>query len=552
MISQLGQLRVTLQPFLGVAGVFYGLIFLAWWLLRQYLFKRHSGIPEIEQLGKPRPLGQKLYGTAVICGGSVAGLLAARVCSEFFERVVIVEPEEWLSSEDGMRRFSWEQEHKRTRIMQYHSLHGNQALLYAGLQKLFPDLDEQCRFSDIAIYPADRLNFAGTPIPAPVESYRGHLPKTLLCSRAGFETLLRRLVLGRQTFPNIVQIAGTVIGVSSQSDDLSRISRVKIRKADLQIEELDASLVVDCTGVTRAGVKWLSQSGYGTTKAHVEGKLPLQDAKISFDQKLHYSTLTCSVTPATLEKISMPKFETGIVEDGTDNGRRLFAISKTDGNRILIFAGQSSDETVKYESLDDIRAFIRDLKVYKDPVPSWIFEGLDIIEESQSDLHFSHVRVFPTAYIRYHQTVNLPSNFIALGDSVLSVDPIYGQGCTKAFLGAVVLHSTLSAQTKAGAKALTAAFSEQFFKEHFNKTDGFWQLTHLLDYGVPCTTPLPGEDLQKGSLVRWYLRRLQILAIKDTQVARAYWDGSMGFGTSVDIFHPWIVLKTLLNTAIGQ
>lgn len=100
---------------------------------------------------------------------SIAGLLAARICSEFFEHVIIVEPEEWLTSEDGMRRFAWKQEHKRTRVMQYQSLHGSlnhleivihilndtvasgsQALLYAGLRKLFPDLAEQCRYSGIA------------------------------------------------------------------------------------------------------------------------------------------------------------------------------------------------------------------------------------------------------------------------------------------------------------------------------------------------------------------------------------------------------------------
>lgn len=36
----------------------------------------------------------------------------------------------------------------------------------------------------------------------------------------------------------------------------------------------------------------------------------------------------------------------------------------------------------------------------------------------------------------------------------------------------------------------------------------------IKDYGIPSTTPLPGEDLQVGSLIRWYLRRVQILAIK--------------------------------------
>ncbi|KAJ4487208.1 hypothetical protein C8J55DRAFT_451707 [Lentinula edodes] len=553
-----GQLKAAFQFFILTIGVLYGLAHLAWRVLRWHFFNRYSGIPEIEKLGTTRSLGQKLDGTAVICGGSIAGLLAARVCSDFFERVIIVEPEEWLTTEDGMRRFGWEQEHKRTRVMQYQSLHGGQALLYTGLRELFPDLDEQCRYSGMTIYPADRkMNFAGTPIPAPVESYGGNLPKAILGSRSGFETLLRRLVLGQGEYRNVSQIAGTVVGVSPHSDDSSRIGRAKIRRADLGVEELDASLVVDCTGTTRAGLKWLSQSGYGTAVVRSDGKLPLQDAKISFDQKLHYSTLICDVTPATLEKLPVPsnqKLETisyGFGEDDTSKGRRIFALTRMDGNRFLIFAGQSSDETVKYESLDAMRSLVQDFKTYKDPIPEWVFETIDILEESQPVIHSSHLRVPPTAYIRYHQTANLPSNFVALGDSVFSIDPIFGQGCTKALLGAVALHKVLSTRTPADAKEIPGNFSEQFFKEHFNKTDSFWQVTHLLDYGIPSTTPLPGEDLQVGSWIRWYLRRVQILAIKDAQAARTFWDGAMGFGTSIDFFHPSLVLKTLFNTVIG-
>ncbi|GAV99174.1 hypothetical protein LENED_000613 [Lentinula edodes] len=539
-------------------AIFYGLTILAWRLLRRYLFNRSSGIPEIENIGKTRFPEQRLDGTALICGGSIAGLLAARICSEFFEHVIIVEPEEWLTSEDGMRRFAWEQEHKRTRVMQYQSLHGSQALLYAGLRKLFPDLAEQCRYSGIAIYPADRkMNFAGTLIPAPVESYHGHLPETLVSSRAGLETLLRRLVLGRGNYRNIVQIAGTVIGLSPHSDDPSRIGRVKIRRTDSQIEELDANLVIDCTGVTRAGVKWLSQAGYGSTDVNIDGKLDLKDAKISFDQKLQYSSLICDVTPDTLKKLPIPNDQTtetmffGFWEDDPNNGRRFFVMTKVDGDRIVIFVGQSSDDPVKYESLNAMRSLIQDLKTHKNPIPGWVIETIDIIEASQPEVHSSQLRIPPTAYIRYHQTVNLPSNFVALGDSVSSVDPLYGQGCTKALLGAVALHKVLSAKTQVDTKELPADFSEQFFKEHSKKTDNFWQLTHLLDYGIPSTTPLPGEDLKVGRLLRWYLRRVQILATKDAQAGRAYWDGVMGFGTSVDIFHPFIVLKTLFNTLIG-
>lgn len=261
-----------------------------------------------------------------------------------------------------------------------------------------------------------------------------------------------RLVLGRGSYPNITQIAGTVVGFLPHSEgDASHVSGVKIRRPDLTIEELDASLVVgafyhasslllpallkyqrfifykwiDCTGPTRAGIKWLSQSGYGTTNANTDSssKIALQNARISFDQKLQYSTLTCKVTPETLAKLPIPPDQTPetvtftLLEDGVENGRRVIALIRGDGNEsqyhfftltfmvfayfvqmtvalVSLFAGQSSDESVKYESLDSMRSLAQDLKTYqKRPIPGWLYEAIDILEEAQPEIQFSHVRI---------------------------------------------------------------------------------------------------------------------------------------------------------------
>ncbi|KAJ3771904.1 hypothetical protein FB446DRAFT_789192 [Lentinula raphanica] len=596
-------------------GFVYGVLLLSWKLARWYLWKYYSGIPEINNLRRTRTKEQKLEGTAVICGGSIAGLLTARVCSDFFERVIIVEPEEWLCDEDGMRRFGWKQEHKRTRVP-YAVSSRYLVLFYRGLRELFPDFEEQCRFSGIDVLPADRgMNMAGTPIPPPLRKYGGELPKTLRCSRASLETLLRRLVLGRSSYPNIQQMVGTVIGVLPDSNDLSRIGHVKVRKPDMGIEELNASLVVDCSGTARAGVKWLSQAGYGTTThpKTLNGKrmngLSLQDAKLSFNQKLQYSVLECTVSPEILNKLPIPALETGYADDGMEHGRRLFGIGQTDGSRVLLIAGQSSDDTVKFESIAAMRELVQDLKTYRDPIPKWIVKALDILEESEPETSFSHMFVPPTTYIKYHEVANLPSNFVAIGDSAMSsklttfdfgvlniwlimslsrrftilfngsVDPIYGQGCTKALLGAAVLHNALSSVSLH--MELPKEFSKNFFEANFHKTDNFWLVSFALyhpkglglglttdrfitslqaahsqlisqysriDYEIPCTIPIPGEDLRSGGSIRWYLRRLLILATEDEQAAEVAWEGSMALGTSVDLFHPWMVLKIIFNS----
>ncbi|KAK0499761.1 hypothetical protein EDD18DRAFT_1103064 [Armillaria luteobubalina] len=84
-------------------------------------------------------------------GGSIGGLIAARVCHDHFDDVLIVEPETWLNSPDAMRVDPWNQESKRSRIVQYNSLHFLLAIGYKALSKLFPNIEEQSKGSGIRI-----------------------------------------------------------------------------------------------------------------------------------------------------------------------------------------------------------------------------------------------------------------------------------------------------------------------------------------------------------------------------------------------------------------
>ncbi|KAJ3737582.1 hypothetical protein DFJ43DRAFT_7664 [Lentinula guzmanii] len=92
------EVRGAILPFLIAIGGVYGLVLVlpGWKLGRWHLVKYHSGIPEIEKMGTTRFLGQKLGGTVVICEGS----LLRKSASTFFKYVIIVEPEQWLTSED--------------------------------------------------------------------------------------------------------------------------------------------------------------------------------------------------------------------------------------------------------------------------------------------------------------------------------------------------------------------------------------------------------------------------------------------------------------------
>ncbi|KAG8906410.1 hypothetical protein FRC00_012603 [Tulasnella sp. 408] len=66
-------------------------------VLREYIIiPKTTILKDINSLHAPRRDG-KIPGRAVICGGSLAGLLAAAVCADHFESVVIVEAEAWAN-----------------------------------------------------------------------------------------------------------------------------------------------------------------------------------------------------------------------------------------------------------------------------------------------------------------------------------------------------------------------------------------------------------------------------------------------------------------------
>jgi hypothetical protein len=88
------------------------------------------------------------------------------------------------------------------------------------------------------------------------------------------------------------------------------------------------------------------------------------------------------------------------------------------------------------EHFDEIQAFNRF------NFPQFVMQSIAMLEDVQDNLEVSHVRVRESvlalvvafsnfyhlaapSYIPYQKATNLPSNYIAIGDSVMSVNPIF-------------------------------------------------------------------------------------------------------------------------------
>ncbi|KAK0474602.1 hypothetical protein IW261DRAFT_1341501, partial [Armillaria novae-zelandiae] len=279
------------------------------------------------------------------------------------------------------------------------------------------------------------------------------------------------LVLGGD-YKNIRQVVGTVTGISRNTNTPETIDRVTVRTSE-GTRTIPAALIIDCTGAAAAGMKWLRHEGYGFADGYGRNQLPLDELKIAYDQKLHYATLQFRITPELGRKLPglpVPYDECwGIYNNSMDSSKenRCVYSQRVDGDIIqLCFSAMGECELPR--TLEDAKICARSLVTEK-PIPETFFHMLDMLDKVKDTMTCSPVRYPGSNYIRYERAVNLPTNWIAMGDSVMRVNPVYGQGCSKAFFGAICLHKLLMTST-----VVPKDFSRKYFSIHAEKIRPLW------------------------------------------------------------------------------
>ncbi|KAK7453568.1 hypothetical protein VKT23_011845 [Stygiomarasmius scandens] len=538
--------------------------FISFLLLRNHFVKKETILSDLPFLGQERKQENKIqaavHGAAVVCGGSLAGLLTARICADHFEKVYIVEPEAWVfTSEEGVQVESWKQKNKRTRVMQYYSAHGNLLPVTFGLKKLFPDFERECQRSGISLLPANfNAYLMGNKLLCPYEEYEkqkqkrehgGTLPKSAASSRQATETLVRRLTLDKKRYPNITCIPGLVVGVERKEGQEGYLGKVVVQRDTGVREEIDAALVIDCTGPARAGIKWLRQTGFGG------GVHPLEDLTVSYDPQMRYASFKFNIPSQLALDRGVPEFISATKEVGmfTYRGGKecpvLVAASKLEGDRVLVTCGTWGIDNLP-EDVDGVREFIKST-LPTDSVQDWIWKFLDLCKEVEDTVEYCSVRTPPSSWTHFESASDLPSNWIAMGDSVSRVNPIYAQGGCKAVMGVAALNTLLYGLEKNEIRGIPEDFSKRFFRVQADKIKPIWTGNKMIDYSYDTTIPEQGETLEAGSYIRWYLHQLELLSAKDKQVGSLIWHSMNALGASIDIVNPTIVGKVIFHALTG-
>ncbi|KZW01414.1 hypothetical protein EXIGLDRAFT_78086 [Exidia glandulosa HHB12029] len=264
------------------------LVLLAHRALKTHLLRTYTGILDLPALGTTRKgKDGKKNGTAVVCGGSIAGLLAARVLSSHFTRVLIIEPDactftspygfnsgdekrdpdpypdEKTPTTYGTRSVTDARtgttynvlKHDRSRVWQYPAMHVFQVLLTRVLRRLFPGFDAHAQAAGIRLAPGDFiLHLGGSRLHLPSQSPILQDPNNyiMFSSRRVFETLLRRLVTGVE----FVQGTATAFNLGEGG----MVESVEYRDTVGLTQRVGCALVADCTGNTQLGLKLLTRS----------------------------------------------------------------------------------------------------------------------------------------------------------------------------------------------------------------------------------------------------------------------------------------------------
>jgi 2-polyprenyl-6-methoxyphenol hydroxylase-like FAD-dependent oxidoreductase len=415
----------------------------------------------------------------VVVGGSMAGLLAARVLADHFEHVVIVErdllPE---SAED------------RKGVPQGRMLH---VLLPRGLGiigRLFPGYRE-----DLETAGAVSIRVPGDVLllgPAGWLDRRAEGWAGVSATRPLFEATVRRRL---RALSGIAVLDGHEVVAPLASRDGSRVQGVRVRPvgADGNAFDLDADLVVDASGRGSRAPHWLVELGYP------------EPARTSVDPDVAYASRVFRIPDGfaadwkllmvTSSPPTMPR--TGYLFP-IEGGRWMVALMGAGGQH------PPTDE-------EGYTAFVRSLR---HPVIA------DAIRDAEP---LTPVRGHRgTANRRWHfeRMRRWPERFVVLGDAVCAFNPIYGQGISCAAVAAATLGDCLWEQRRRHRSGDLDGLAAGFQRKLARATADAWMLSTGEDLRFPTTT-----GMQAGARLRAqhrYLDRVVAASTADPEVADVY------------------------------
>jgi 2-polyprenyl-6-methoxyphenol hydroxylase-like FAD-dependent oxidoreductase len=404
----------------------------------------------------------------------MAGLLAARVLSDFYESVTVVE-----------RDVLPEAATQRRGVPQGRHLH---MLLSPGssyLAELFPGLLDELAGAGAHVLDATDPSLFYLRVGEHALCRSGKFTRPdemilLLASRPLLEAHVRRRV---QAMDNVKFLDGHDVGEPIVGP-AARVSAVRVVDRETGQERLlETDLVVDATGRAARTPAFLEAWGY---QRPIDQKYAVNLSYSSQFFRVPAGALTEKVVAVNLplEKLA---------------GAGLLAYE--DGTVILTLIGLAGHKPPT--DLPGVLDAVTEL------LPSQISAALRTAEPL-GEVSAQH---YPASvWRRYDKLDGFPQGLLVIGDAVCSFNPVWGQGMTSAALQAAALHECLS-------DVDDGEFSGRYFRAAAKKLAPIWWTNRFIDFTV-----MPSDDWRSKpkQLLNWCTNKVWAAAATDIVLTETF------------------------------
>jgi 2-polyprenyl-6-methoxyphenol hydroxylase-like FAD-dependent oxidoreductase len=399
---------------------------------------------------------------AVVVGASMAGLVAARVLSETFATVTVVERDH-LEDDAEPRRG----------VPQGRHAHGLLARGREALEELLPGL-------------TDELVGLGAPTLDMQEQFRWvNSGRQLRQAHSGLlglgvsRPLLESRIRARvRAIPNFDIIDGCDASGLAASAAGDRVTGLRVLDAGEPV--LDADLVVDASGRGSRSPQWLTALGYPAPAV----------------EQVHIG-----LTYASRAYRRDPSGPDGAAVGGTAADPRGGAMLAEEGDRWMVTLAAMLGDTPPLDH--------EGFTTFAGSLPSPVIH--EVIRDAEPLTEAVRFRIPVSSRRRYERLRRFPGGYLVVGDALSHFDPVYGQGMTVAALEALRLRTCLADGTE--------NLARDFFRAAARVVDRAWDISVSADLRFP---GVEGRRTPKVRAVNAYLERLHVAGEHDPAIGRAF------------------------------
>lgn len=414
---------------------------------------------------------------AVVIGASIAGLCAARVLSDFYDRVTLFERDE-LPGEPA----------HRAAIPQGRHVHLLMARGAVEFDALFPGLLDDMVAAGVPMLEnrPDCIYFGAAGHVLGIgqtlrEEFTAYVP-----SRPHLEWQIRRRTAA---LPN-VEIQQRSVARPSFDTSTQQVTGVLLDSGhDAEPDVVGADLVVDAAGRGTRLPVWLEQWGYQRPPEEV------------VDLGIGYASHQFRLPEGVIRERVI------VAGASREQPLGLGMLGYEDGSWVLTTFGVAKVEPP--------HTFSEMLVLAEKLLPARFTAAL---EQAQPIGEVAFHRFPASRWRRYEKLDRFPAGIVALGDAVASFDPTYGQGMTIASLQAGHLRRALEAKGTDPARVLRRATAKVVYPVWMMNTIGdlsFHHATGPASWWYPPVGNLFDQFLGAAEtdpvLAEWFLRRFSLL-----------------------------------------